>query len=134
MLAALCAQTGVVMIIDKGADDEVLVLRSFGIQINIASLIDHINSNEGLYQVCECATSRLLEVNRTDGINRELLTQMPEYRSNQPILVAAIDEYEWIIDGNHRLLKRAELGKESTCYISINGPQLDPYVTEFSWR
>ena len=120
------------MIIDKGADDEVLVLQSFGIQINIAGLIDHINSNEGLYQVCECATSRLLEVNRTDGINREVIAQMPEYRSNQPILVAAIDGHEWIIDGNHRLLKRAELGKESTCYIPINGPQLDPYVTEFS--
>lgn len=122
------------MIIEKGVADEVLVLQSFGIQIDIAGLIDHINSNESQYQVCECATNRLLEANRTDGISQEVLVQMSESRSSQPILIAAIDEYEWIIDGNHRLLKRVDLEKETTCYIPINGAQLEPYVSEFSWR
>ncbi|NVK57907.1 MAG: hypothetical protein HWE26_20090 [Alteromonadaceae bacterium] len=122
------------MIIEKGASDEIFVLQDFGIQIDIAGLIDHINSNEDQYQVCECATSRLLEVNRADGINREVLANMSDSRSNQPILVTAIDEYEWVIDGNHRLIKRAELAKAVASYIPINGVQLDPYVSEFSWR
>lgn len=122
------------MIIDKGLSDEVFVLQAFGIQIDIAGLIGDINNNEGQYQVSECSTSRLLEVNRTDEINKEVLTEMTESRSNQPILITAIDEYEWIIDGNHRLLKRVELAKESVRYIPINGAQLDPYLSEFSWR
>jgi len=122
------------MIIEKGADDEVLVLRSLGIQIDIAGLIDDINNNDGQYQLCECSTSRLLEANKSDGINKDVLAQMSKSRSNQPILITAIDKYEWIIDGNHRLFKRAELAKESTRYIPINGVQLDPFVSEFSLR
>jgi hypothetical protein len=122
------------MIIDKGAADEVLVLQCFGIQIDIAGLIDDINNNDSQYQLHECSTSRLLEANRTDGINKEVLAQMTESQSNQPILITAIDGYEWIIDGNHRLLKRAELAKESSRYIPISGVQLDPFVSEFSWR
>lgn len=121
------------MIIDKGAIDEILVLQFFGIQINITGIVDRINSNEDQFQVCECATRRLLEVNRTDGINREVLDKMTESRISQPILVTVIDEYEWVIDGNHRLFKRVELARESTCYIPINGEQLDPFVSEFSW-
>ena len=114
------------MIIETGAADETLVLQTFGIQMNIAGLIGHINSNDSQYQIFECATERLLKLNRTDGINCEILAQMTESRSNQPILITAIDGYEWVIDGNHRLIKRAALDKESTCYISINSTQLKP--------
>ncbi|ODS24094.1 hypothetical protein AB835_05595 [Candidatus Endobugula sertula] len=122
------------MILEKGVADEVIVLQDFEIQINIADLIDHINNNESQYQVLECTTNQLLGLNRTDGINNEVLGKMNKERSNQPILVTAIDEYEWIIDGNHRLLKRAQLGKELTSYIPINRNQLNPYVSTFSWR
>ncbi|KGD63155.1 hypothetical protein T9A_00475 [Alcanivorax jadensis T9] len=122
------------MIVEKGADDEVLVLQRFGIQINIAGLIDHINRNSSVFQIKECDTGVLLSINRTDGINSKTLKQMSEIRLEQPVLVTVIDEYEWLIDGNHRLLKRHELGKQSTNYIPINGGQLDPFVSEFSWR
>jgi len=122
------------MILEKSADDEVLVLQVFGIQIDISGLIEHINNNPSRHQICECETHKLLKLNRTDGINRETLSQIKESRLNQPVLVAAIDEYEWIIDGNHRLLKRLELGKETTPYIPINGVQLDQFVSEFSWQ
>lgn len=122
------------MTLEKGAIDEVLVLQVFGIQINIADLIDHINDNQNLFQVCECPTDRLLKLNRTDGITAETLSQMGEDRCDQPVLVTSIDNYEWIIDGNHRLLKRRELDKENTLYIHINGDVLNPFVSEFSWR
>ena len=48
------------MIVEKGADDEVLVLQRFGIQINIAGLIDHINRNSSVFQIKECDTGVLL--------------------------------------------------------------------------
>ena len=115
------------MILEKCVDDEVLVLQVFGIQIDIAALIDHINSNMNLYQICECSTNRLLDLNRTDGIDHVTLSRMSEARLNQPVLVTRIDDYEWVIDGNHRLLKRRELAKESTRYIPINGNALDPF-------
>ncbi|MEJ2076361.1 MAG: hypothetical protein P8X79_23215 [Reinekea sp.] len=99
------------MIIDKGVDDEVLVLQTFGIQIDIAALIEEINSNSDQFLIHECETEILLGINRTDGINVEVLR---------------------VIDGNHRLLKRQELGRKMTNYIPINGSQLDPFVSEFS--
>lgn len=43
-MRALCVKRGWAMIIEKRADDEVLVLQTFGIQINIAGLIDHIKT------------------------------------------------------------------------------------------
>ncbi len=122
------------MIIYKGVADEVIVLQTFGIQINIAALIDDININADQYQISECETNRLLSINRTDGINTEMIAKMDEFRLNQPVLITAIDSHEWVIDGNHRLLKRHALGKETTLYISINGQQLDPFVSEFSWH
>lgn len=122
------------MIIDKGVDDEIIVLQTFGIQINIADLIDDINRNSDRYPIRECETDALLGINRTDGINTEILENISQARLNQPILITAIDGYEWIIDGNHRLLKRYELGKKITNYIPINCDQLDPFVSEFSWR
>ena len=120
------------MILEKGVSDEVLVLQVFSIQIDVAALIEHINNNESHYQVCECSTDRLLELNRADGINRDTLSKMSEARLNQPVLVTKIDDYEWVIDGNHRLLKRQELLKEVTSYIPIDGTSLDPFVSEFS--
>ncbi|MEJ2046345.1 MAG: ParB/Srx family N-terminal domain-containing protein [Reinekea sp.] len=120
------------MIIDKGVDDEVLVLQTFGIQIDIAALIEEINSNSDQFLIHECETEILLGINRTDGINVEVLKNIKEARLNQPILVTAIDDSEWVIDGNHRLLKRQELGRKMTNYIPINGSQLDPFVSEFS--
>lgn len=119
------------MIIEKSVDDEVNVLNAFGIKINIAALIDDINSNFNQYQVIESETSMLLEINRNDGINLEVLKNMTLERMNQPILVTAIDGYDWVIDGNHRLLKRRQLGMSKTNYIPINGSQLDPYVSTF---
>lgn len=118
------------MIIDKGVVDESLVLQTFGIQINIAALIEEINSHSDQYQVHECETGILIGINRTDGINVEVLKNMNEARLNQPILITAINGYEWVIDGNHRLLKRHELEKKMTNYIPINGNQLDPFVSE----
>ena len=122
------------MIIEKGADDEVLVLQTFGIKINISGLIDYINRNSSVFQIKECDTGVLLSINRTDGINSKNLKQISEMRLEQPVLVTAIDEHQWLIDGNHRLLKRHELGKQTTNYIPINGGELDPFVSEFSWR
>lgn len=119
------------MIIDKGVADEILVLKTFGIQINIAALIDEINIDRNQYQIHECETDILLGINRTDGINVEVLINMEDARLNQPVLVTSIDGYEWVIDGNHRLLKRHELRKEMTNYIPINGKQLGPFISEF---
>ncbi len=100
------------MLLRKGSSDEKVILKSHGIIIDIAGLIDHINVNEDRFQVCECPTQQLLDINRTDGINFDLIASMDGDRINQPVLVASIDGYEWVIDGNHRLLKRHELQEE----------------------
>lgn len=122
------------MIIEKGAVDEVFLLKNLGIQIDIASLIEHINNNENLYPIYECPTNKLLKLNKTDGINHETLSRISALRLEQPILVTKIDDHEWIIDGNHRLLKRHKLAKEITHYILLSGAQLDQFVSAFSLR
>jgi len=117
------------MLLSKGVSDEKVILNSHGISIDVARLIDHINANKARFQVCECSTQRLMDTNRTDGINYDLIASMDSDRINQPVLVTSIDGYEWVIDGNHRLLKRHELQKETSFYIPIGGNVLDPFVS-----
>ncbi|MGX5915107.1 hypothetical protein ACR0ST_10280 [Aliidiomarina sp. Khilg15.8] len=118
------------MLLCKGVSDEQLILNSHGMQIDVARLIDHINANEDLFTVLECSTQRLMDVNRADGINRDLIASMESIRVEQPVLVANIDGYEWIIDGNHRLLKRHELRKEHSFYIPVKGSELELFVSK----
>lgn len=117
------------MVLNKGAADEQLILNSHGIQIDVARLIDHVNANESQFKVCECSTQRLMDINRADGINPDVIASMDCNRVDEPILITSIDGYEWVIDGNHRLLKRHELQKETSLYIPIGGSQLDPFVS-----
>lgn len=122
------------MILETGVADEVSVLQVFGVQVDVAALIEEINNNPGQYQIHECETSRLLECNRNDFINHEALSQISDSRLNQPLLVAVIDDYEWVIDGNHRLLRRAELAKDTTSFIPIPGEELGRFISQFSLR
>jgi hypothetical protein len=117
------------MLLGKGVSDEQLMLNSHGIRIDIARLIDHVNENENQFEVRECSTQRLLEANRSDGINRDLIASMERIRVEQPVLVANIDGHEWIIDGNHRLLKRHELHMKNSYYIPVGGSELEPFVS-----
>lgn len=117
------------MLLCKSVSDEQLVLNSHGIQIDVARLIDYINANEDRFQVRECSTQRLMDLNRADGINRNVIASMEGSRVEQPVLVANIDGHEWIIDGNHRLLKRYELYRENSCYIPVGGNELEPFVS-----
>jgi len=119
------------MIVGKGMVDEVFVLQTFGIQIDIVALIDEINNKNEEYAICECLTEELLSINRTDNINTEIVNNMNDARFNQPIIVTAINDSLWVIDGNHRLFKRYKLGKKMTYYIFINRIQLEPFVSEF---
>ena len=120
------------MLLNKGANDEALILNSFAIKIRIAELIEHINEHSEEYKILECDTSILVGLNRTDYINYEVLEKMSNDRLEEPVLVTSIDEYEFVIDGNHRLQKRHQLGRDITKYIPINGYQLDPFVIALS--
>ena len=122
------------MVLSKGADDEVFILKSFELQIMISELIDFINSNGNLFEVIECETDILLNLNGSDYINPSNLNSMSEFRVDEPVLVAKIDDYEFLIDGNHRLQKRKVFSKFKTKYIPINGELLDQFVREFSIR
>lgn len=122
------------MIIKKGVIDEVFLSQDIGIKVDIAALIDYINCNFDAQSSYECETSKLMGLNRADDVNYETLSEIGEERLNQPVLVAEIDSHEWIIDGNHRLLRRHELGMKMTRYIPIDAKQLDPFVSEFSWH
>lgn len=122
------------VILSKGVDDEVFLLKSLEIQIMISELIDFINFNSELFDVRECETDILLNLNRSDYINPNNLNSISESRLDEPVLVTKIGDYEFLIDGNHRLQKRKVLSKFKTKYILVNGEQLDQFVREFSLR
>jgi hypothetical protein len=117
------------MLLNKGVVDEQLILSSLGVQIDVARLIDHVNANEVRFMVCEYPTQKLMDLNRADRINPNVLALMDDKRIDEPALIANIYGYEWIIDGNHRLLKRHQLQKETSYYIPIKGSELDPFVS-----
>lgn len=122
------------MILNKGVDDEVFILKSFEMKIMISELIDFINSNWDLFEAIECETDVLLNLNGSDYINPSNLNFMSEFRMDEPVLVTKINGYDFIIDGNHRLQKRKLFSRFKTKYIPINGELLDHFVREFSIR
>ena len=122
------------MILNKGVDDEVFILKSFEMKIMISELINFINSNWDLFEVIECETDVLLNLNGSDYINPSSLNFMSEFRMDEPVLVTKINGYDFIIDGNHRLQKRKLFSRFKTKYIPINGELLDHFVREFSIR
>ncbi len=105
--------------ISKGAPDEVLTLNEYSIQISICDLIDFINSHSQLVKVSAYSTEILLQFRRTDGIDNDYLNNISEERLREPLLATVLNDEEWIIDGNHRLINRANLNHPTTKLIYV---------------
>ena len=120
------------MLLNKGVKDEVLILNEYGIKVLIFELIDHINKYKDGIPVHDYPTKDLLELRRCDGINRQHLSTISNGRIEQPVLASTIGDSDWIIDGNHRLLKRAEKNIETTKVIVVPNDVLMQFMQELS--
>ncbi len=118
--------------ISLGAPDEILIIQDYGVQINIHKLIEYINTNNKKMKILCILTTELENLCRTDGINSNYLESISNERLNEPLLVGHIKNEKWLIDGNHRLLKRK--GTEKTKAIYVKNNILERFTQEFSWR
>lgn len=118
--------------ISKSSPDEGLFLNALSIKICISELIDYVNSNASFYEIRWLETSELLKLARTDGINRDHLSSIDETRLDEPVIISTIGEEEWIVDGNHRLIKRYEKMLTNTPAIVIPKKMLSKFTENFS--
>jgi hypothetical protein len=98
--------------------DEVFVLRELGCCIRIADLIHAVNRAPELSRI-EVETARLAVMRRSDRLSKSYLGGISEPRLSEPVLVGALAEALWIIDGNHRLERRIRLQIEHTGVIFV---------------
>ncbi len=116
----------------KSSEDEGLFLNQLSIKVRTSDLIDHINNNTTLYEILWLETSELVNLSRTDGINLDHLNTINEERLIEPIIISRLGEETWVIDGNHRLLKRHNNGLRTTPVINLPEEVLSKYTEPFS--
>lgn len=107
-------------LLSVGVEDEIFVLGSYGLLIRVYELIAHINSHPSEFEPRWRRTSELLRFRRSDGIRREHISRMPPSRRDQPLLVTKIDDDDWVLDGNHRLLRRHRDGCGETLVLEVS--------------
>ena len=121
-------------VISKGAAEEILVINDLAIQVSISKLIDFVNDNISDITISEYPTKELMKLKRTDIPNRYHLSNIDKERIEEPIMAAVINDEEWVIDGNHRLIKRAENNMLNTRIVVIPQDIITNYIQPFSLR
>lgn len=99
--------------ITKSREDEVFVARDLGIVVQVWRLIDHVNESADL-QPSLLPTDNLVSQRLPAGLDTSWLSRIGEGRLEEPLLVWKPDARVVILDGNHRLERRRQLGLETT--------------------
>lgn len=99
--------------ITKSREDEVFVAGDFGIVVQVWRLIDHVNGNADL-QPRVLPTDDLVSQRLPAELDESRLSRIDEARLEEPLLVWKPDARVVVLDGNHRLERRRQLGLETT--------------------
>lgn len=102
----------------EGAPNEKFTILKWHLEIRIHELIDFLASLPSSTALTSDVVSvaDILEINTSNEICNEVVISMKESRKAQPLLVACIQEEDWVIDGNHRL-KRKERDGDKYCEV-----------------
>lgn len=107
-------------LVSVGVEDEVFVLGDYGLLIRVYELIAYIRAHPSEFDPSWRKTSELLRFRRSDGVQWEHVSRMPPSRRDQPVVLAKIEREDWVLDGNHRLVRRHRDGCEETLVIEVS--------------
>jgi len=115
------------VIISKGLNDEVFVIRDLSLFIDIAVLIDDVNSNAIQFESGKINIMRLETFVKSDCVDCTFMAEMSDSRRDEPIIVSSFHDADRIIDGNHRLLKCKSDGLKECAVVVIKHDALSKY-------
>ena len=118
--------------ISKGLPDEVFVVGSYGLRIQVHGLIDWINNSPNVDAVW-CSTDDLLRLRRSDRVQAAVVASMPDHRRDEPVLLCQLLEEWWVIDGNHRLEKRRRDSLAQTLAVPVPPDVIAGFLEELGF-
>ena len=114
--------------ISKNLKDEEYTIRKHSLKINISCLIDAINKSEVNYELDEFKIEELSDLIVSDGIDEKYIININNERRDEPIIVTVIFNEIYIIDGNHRFIKRINDGFKVFKILYISPEELKPFI------
>ncbi len=120
-------------LLSVGVEDEGFVLGDHGLLIRVNELIAQVNAHPSEFIPELHKTSDLMRFRRSDGVCKEHLSGITASRLEEPLLVATIEQELWVVDGNHRLIRRHFDECEQTLAIEVPLDVLLRFAGPLGW-